>query len=106
MLVTFKDNPGGTDKLGFARLDLSQNTNSSARIYSKLTDITYTGVTKFVNDNEKVFISYQSMTGKTEILSLNYTSGNVLNKYSFNQLLGDLRMHISSSIMHGFYSQC
>ena len=43
VLVTFKDNPGGTDKLGFARLDLSQNTNSSARIYSKLTDITYTG---------------------------------------------------------------
>lgn len=106
LLVVFKDTPGNTNSLGFAKIDTTKNTNATATIYVKLTDFDFSGTIQFVNDLDTVFISYVSLIGETKILSLEYSTGNVLNEYNFKQDLGSLRMRFSGSIMYLLYSKC
>ena len=104
--MVFKDTPGNTNSLGFARVDTTKNTNATATIYVKLTDLEFSGTIQFVNDLDTVFISYVSLIGETKILSLEFSTGNILNVYNFRQDLGPLRMQFSGSIMYPLYSNC
>lgn len=59
-----------------------------------------------VNLQDLVYISYTASEGTTGILSMNFTTGNIISVYNLNANLNNLSLKIYSPALYLYYSDC
>lgn len=104
LLMTTSAVAAGTNYIGFTKVDSTKSANTTWVIYSKEINLTTNGEVYLANDGDTIYISYKTMAGFTEMLSISYSTGSVLNLYQFNQYIGALRLRVISSAIYGYYA--
>ena len=105
-MAAFTSTVSPTNQLGFVKVDTSATTNSTWIIYAKTTNILVQVGVNIVSKLDFVYISYTATDGKNGILSLNFTTGNVVSIYNLNNSLSNFRVKTHNSVLMGYYTEC
>lgn len=74
--------------------------------YAKITNILILEEINIANSEDLVYISFTSADGSTGILSLNFSTGNIISVYDLNNNLSSLSLRVYNSALYGYYAEC